>query len=79
MAESQLSDKAEAIERHLVEQLAESNDDVIYIKSAEIAEDLGLSSREVGGNIIDLDETNSRVEVTDWSYTSCTTWKVEPR
>ncbi|PSP82348.1 hypothetical protein BRC83_09475 [Halobacteriales archaeon QS_1_68_17] len=47
-----------------------------YFKSRLIAEDLGLSVKEVGTNIARLREADTAVTIEQWGFSSGTTWKV---
>ena len=46
-----------------------------YFKSRLIAENLGLSAKEVGANMAAVDAAGS-LSVEKWGYSSGTTWKV---
>ncbi|MDD4126662.1 MAG: hypothetical protein PHV39_03120 [Methanomicrobium sp.] len=50
-----------------------------YFKSKYIAKDLGLSPKEVGTNLAILAEICEELEISRWSYSNSTTWKVSPR
>lgn len=50
-----------------------------YFKSKYIAKDLGLSPKEVGTNLAILAETCKELEISRWSYSNSTTWRVSPR
>lgn len=52
--------------------------DVVYVKSATIAEVTGLSAREVGVRLSFLaDADDAPVEVSEWSHTNGTrTWRI---
>ncbi|MDD3977243.1 hypothetical protein L1994_05120 [Methanomicrobium antiquum] len=50
-----------------------------YFKSKYIAKDLGLSPKEVGTNLAILAEVCEELEISRWSYSNSTTWKVSPR
>ncbi|WP_193787526.1 DUF7123 family protein [Natronococcus amylolyticus] len=47
-----------------------------YFKSRLIAQELGMTAKEVGSNITALQESDSGVEIEKWGYSSSTTWKV---
>jgi hypothetical protein len=49
-----------------------------YFKSKFIAEEVGLSPKEIGALMVKLKETTSDLEIEKWSYTGATTWRVEP-
>lgn len=71
-ATTDLSDKQRRILRYL-----ESNaPDQMYFKSRLIAQDLGLSAKEVGANMRALLSDDFDVTVEKWGYSSGTTWKV---
>lgn len=50
-----------------------------YFKSKYIADDLGLSAKEVGTNLGILAEICDDLEISRWSYSSSTTWLVTAR
>ena len=47
-----------------------------YFKSRLIAEELGMSAKEVGANMTPIREGDFDVSVEKWGYSSGTTWKV---
>jgi len=49
-----------------------------YFKSKFIAEEVGLSPKEIGAIMVKLKETASELEIEKWSYTGATTWRVLP-
>ncbi|MFW5983738.1 MAG: DUF7123 family protein [Halobacteria archaeon] len=49
-----------------------------YFKSKFMSDDLDMSSREIGTNMLRLSERCDRLSIEKWSYASATTWKVEP-
>ncbi|MDZ7700870.1 MAG: hypothetical protein U5J98_01715 [Halobacteriales archaeon] len=49
-----------------------------YFKSKFIAEEVGLSPKEIGALMVKLKESASEIEIEKWSYTGATTWRVEP-
>ena len=49
-----------------------------YFKSKFMSDDLDMSSREIGTNMLRLSESCDRLSIEKWSYASATTWKVEP-
>ena len=68
---SSLSEKQTRIYRYL----HENADSQTYFKSRLIAEELGLSAKEVGANIRAVcEETELTIE--KWGYSSGTTWMV---
>jgi hypothetical protein len=71
-----LSDKANKLLNFLHKKVNEDNGEV-YIKSKFIADDVGLSAKEIGAVITQLQEADqSRIEIERWSYTGATTWRV---
>lgn len=49
-----------------------------YFKSKFIAEEVGLSPKEIGALMVKLKESASEIQIEKWSYTGATTWRVEP-
>ena len=47
-----------------------------YVKSKYVAEELGLSSKEVGINMGILQERVADIDIEQWGRSSSTTWKV---
>lgn len=54
-------------------------DGELYFKSKFIADDVGLSAKEIGALMVKLRDTAEEFEIEKWSYTSATTWRVTPR
>jgi len=52
-------------------------DGEMYFKSKFIADDVGLSSKEIGALIVKLQESVDDLSIERWSYTGATTWRVE--
>lgn len=50
-----------------------------YFKSKYIAKDLGLSPKEVGTNLAILSDICDELDISRWSYSNSTTWRVLPR
>ena len=67
--------KDERLKRYL---LSRAEDGELYFKSKFIAEEVGLSPKEIGALMVKLRENATELEVEKWSYTSATTWRVEP-
>lgn len=72
MAVSSLNEKQRRILRYLRERV----DTQTYFKSRLIAEDLGLTSKEVGTNMSALRGGDFDVTIEKWGYSSGTTWMV---
>ncbi len=66
--------KEERLAAYLRER-AEQGD--MYFKSKFIADDVGLSSKEIGALIVKLQESLDDLSIERWSYTGATTWRVE--
>ena len=56
---------------------ARVEDGEMYFKSKFIAEDVGLSSKEIGALIVKLQDSVEDLSIERWSYTGATTWRVE--
>jgi hypothetical protein len=65
-----------AKQRRILQYLRREADDRTYFKSRLIAEDLGLSAKEVGSNMRAILDGDFDVTVEKWGYSSGTTWKV---
>ena len=52
-------------------------DGELYFKSKFIAEDVSLSSKEIGALIVKLQDSVDDLSIECWSYTGATTWRVE--
>ena len=50
-----------------------------YFKSKYIAKDLGLSPKEVGTNMAILSGICDELDISRWSYSNSTTWRVLQR
>jgi hypothetical protein len=56
--------------------LSKANDGDVYFKSKFIADEVGLSPKEIGALMVQLRDSAASIEVEKWSYTSATTWRV---
>lgn len=56
---------------------AEAADGETYIKAKFISDDVGLSPKEIGALIVQLQESAGDLEIERWSYTNATTWRIE--
>ncbi|QKY15909.1 hypothetical protein [Halorubrum sp. CBA1229] len=56
--------------------LRENAGDRTYFKSRLIADDLGLSAKEVGANMGAVADAAVDIDVEKWGYSSGTTWMV---
>jgi len=55
-----------------------AEDGEMYFKSKFISEEVGLSPKEIGALMVKLRDSAVDLEIEKWSYTSATTWRVEP-
>jgi CRP-like cAMP-binding protein len=69
------STKDERLRQYLLDR---AQDGELYFKSKFIADDVGLSPKEIGALMIKLRDEATDLSVEKWSYTSATTWRVEP-
>jgi hypothetical protein len=53
-----------------------ADDGEMYFKSKFIADEVGLSAKEIGALMVKLKESATDIEIEKWSYTSATTWRV---
>ena len=65
-----------AKQRRILRYLREQVDDQTYFKSRLIADELGMSAKEVGANMTPLIEGDVDLTVEKWGYSSGTTWMV---
>jgi DNA-binding MarR family transcriptional regulator len=71
-ATTDLTDK----QQRILQYLRENGRTKTYFKSRLIADDLGMTAKEVGANMSAILEGNFDVDVEKWGYSSGTTWKV---
>ncbi len=57
---------------------SKATDGEVYFKSKFIADDIGLSPKEIGALMVKLRGSTTDLEIEKWSYTSATTWRVAP-
>ena len=55
-----------------------AEDGELYFKSKFIADEVGLSPKEIGALMVKLKDTACGLSIEKWSYTSATTWRIEP-
>ena len=55
-----------------------AEDGELYFKSKFIADEVGLSPKEIGALMVKLKDSATEIEIEKWSYTSATTWRIEP-
>ena len=54
-----------------------ASDGEMYFKSKFIADEVGLSPKEIGALMVQIRDSAADLEVEKWSYTSATTWRVK--
>ncbi len=74
--DAQLSQKALQLAEYLLQEVSENGGE-LYIKGKFISGDVGLSPKEIGQLMPQLQEKHDRLDVERWSYTSATTWRVQ--
>ena len=70
--DTDLTDK----QQRILGYLREAVDSQTYFKSRLIADELGLSAKEVGANMTPLVEGDVDLTIEKWGYSSGTTWMV---
>ncbi len=55
-----------------------ATDGEMYFKGKFIADEVGLSPKEIGALMVKLKDSAADLQIEKWSYTSATTWRVEP-
>jgi len=74
-AEAEPQEKEARLKSYLREKAADGE---LYFKSKFIADDVDLSPKEIGALMVKLSKSATDLEVEKWSYTSATTWRVQP-
>jgi len=75
-AEQPTTESKEQRLRHFLAEKA--TDGELYFKSKFIADEVDLSPKEIGALMVKLSDSCTDLEIEKWSYTSATTWRVEP-
>jgi hypothetical protein len=73
--DAETESKYERLQAYLSER---AEDGELYFKSKFIADEVGLSAKEIGALMVQLRDSATDLEIEKWSYTSATTWRVEP-
>ncbi|KAB1187317.1 MULTISPECIES: hypothetical protein [Haloferax] len=68
------SSKEDRLKQYLIDR---AKDGEMYFKSKFIADDVGLSPKEIGALMVKLRDSATELTIEKWSYTSATTWRVE--
>ncbi|XVH32543.1 DUF7123 family protein [Haloferacaceae archaeon DSL9] len=67
--------KEERLKQYLLDR---ATDGELYFKGKFIADDVGLSPKEIGALMVKLRDSASELTIEKWSYTGATTWRIEP-
>ena len=73
-AEPSGASKRDRLRQYLEAKVEENGE--LYFKSKFIADEVGLSPKEIGALMVQLKESATDIEVEKWSYTSATTWRI---
>jgi CRP-like cAMP-binding protein len=77
--DAQTADETQSKEDRLKQYLtSKAEDGEYFFKSKFIAEDVGLSPKEIGALMVKLRDSATDIVIEKWSYTSATTWRIEP-
>lgn len=68
------SSKEDRLKQYLFDR-AQSGE--LYFKSKFIADEVGLSPKEIGALMVKLRDSAPELVIEKWSYTSATTWRIE--
>ena len=68
-------DKETRLQSYLREK---AEDGELYFKSKFIADEVDLSPKEIGALMVKLSKSATDLDIEKWSYTSATTWRVQP-
>ena len=74
-AETDSPSKETRLKQYLLDRV---EDGELYFKSKFIADDVGLSPKEIGALMVKLSDSAAELTVEKWSYTGATTWRIEP-
>jgi hypothetical protein len=72
-SETELGEDEQRLRAFLEREVAEGE---VYFKSKFVAEEVGLSPKQIGALMYKLDGSAPEFEIEKWSYTSATTWRV---
>lgn len=71
-----ITDDLSEKQQRILEYLREKAQTKSYFKSSSIGEDLDMSSKEVGSNMLAIKHGSFDVTLEKWAYSNSTTWKV---
>lgn len=58
--------------------MQKASDGEMYFKGKFIADEVGLSPKQIGALMVKLSDSATDLDIEKWSYTSATTWRVAP-
>jgi hypothetical protein len=67
--------KEEQLKQFLLEQ---ARDGEFYFKSKFIADDVGMTPKQIGALMAKLRDSVTELKIERWSYTGATTWHIVP-
>lgn len=73
-AAQQMNDKQNRIVNYLEDKV---DDGKVYFKSKFMSDELDMSPKEIGANMLRLADQCEQLSIEKWSYASATTWRVE--
>lgn len=73
-AAQEMNDKQHRIVNYLEDKV---EDGKIYFKSKFMSDELDMSPKEIGANMLRLADQCEQLSIEKWSYASATTWRVE--
>lgn len=68
------SEKTERLREYLCRK---ANGGEIYVKGKFISDEIGLTPKQIGMLMLQLQEKAPELEVEKWSYTGATTWRIQ--
>ena len=69
-----INEKQHRIMRYLEREVDSGKE---FFKSKFMADELEMSAKEIGSNMLRLAEISNTLAIEKWSYASATTWRVE--
>lgn len=73
-ADQEMNDKQHRIVNYLEDKV---DDGKVYFKSKFMSDELDMSPKEIGANMLRLADQCEQLSIEKWSYASATTWRVE--
>ena len=75
MSVPDMAPKEERLKQYLVDK---ARDGEFYFKSKFIADDVGMTPKQIGALMYKLRDSATELEIERWSYTGATTWRIVP-